>query len=73
MDRYQLDKPLKIDNRPLWLLVLDRTVRYQVIAVLVLVMTVLFQLTPPEGLSTAGYKSLVLFAAAIFLWWWKWI
>jgi len=68
MDGYQLDKPLKIDNRPLWLLVLDRTVRYQVLAVLVLVVAILFHLTPPEGLSTAGYRSLVLFGVAIFLW-----
>lgn len=65
---YQLEKPLKIDNRPLWLLVLDRTIRYQVLAALVLVVTVLFRVTPPQGLSTAGYQSLILFGAAIFLW-----
>ncbi|BCS53397.1 DASS family sodium-coupled anion symporter [Geobacter sp. SVR] len=62
------DKPLKIDNRPLWLVVLDRTARYQVIAALVLTLAVLFRLTPPQGLSVAGYQSLVLFGAAIFLW-----
>ncbi len=68
MEKYQLDKPLKIDNRPLWLLVLDRTSRYQVMAVLVLVVAVLFRISPPEGLSAAGFHSLILFGAAIFLW-----
>jgi sodium-dependent dicarboxylate transporter 2/3/5 len=68
MDGYQLDKPLKIDNRPLWLLVLDRTARYQVMAALLIVVALLFQLTPPEGLSAAGLHSLILFGAAIFLW-----
>jgi sodium-dependent dicarboxylate transporter 2/3/5 len=63
-----LDKPLKIDNRPLWLIVMDRTARYQVMAGLVLVVAILFRLAPPEGLSTEGYRSLVLFGATIFLW-----
>jgi len=67
-DRYQLEKPLKIDNRPLWLLVLDRTVHYQVLAGLLLAVALLFHMTPPEGLSAAGFHSLILFGAAIFLW-----
>ena len=28
----------------------------------------LFRLSPPEGLSVEGYRSLVLFGATIFLW-----
>ncbi len=66
--RLSLDKPLKIDNRPLWLIVLDRTARYQVIAGFMLLCVVLFRLTPPAGLSAAGYQALVLFGATIFLW-----
>jgi sodium-dependent dicarboxylate transporter 2/3/5 len=62
------DKPLKIDNRPMWLIVLDRTVRYQVLIGLVLLCAVLFHLSPPEGLSREGYQALVLFGATIFLW-----
>jgi sodium-dependent dicarboxylate transporter 2/3/5 len=62
------DKPLKIDNRPLWLIVLDRSVRYQVIACFLAVCFVLFNLTPPGGLTPAGYHTLVLFGATIFLW-----
>ena len=60
--------PVKYDNRPLWLIILDRTARYQVMAGLVVVMTVLLRLTPPQGLSPDGYKALVLFGGTIFLW-----
>jgi solute carrier family 13 (sodium-dependent dicarboxylate transporter), member 2/3/5 len=60
--------PVKYDNRPLWLILLDRTSRYQVIAGLAVVMALLLRLTPPEGLSAEGYKSLVLFGGTIFLW-----
>ena len=63
-----LEKPLKIDNRPMWLIVLDRTARYQVMAGVALVAAVLFRLSPPGGLSVDGYRSLVLFGATIFLW-----
>ncbi|HEY6006894.1 MAG TPA: SLC13 family permease, partial [Geobacteraceae bacterium] len=68
MERELFDKPLKVDNRPLWLVVLDRTARYQVMAGLAVVVAILFQLSPPAGLSTEGYRSLVLFGATIFLW-----
>ena len=67
-DQHLFDKPLKIDTRPLWLIVLDRTARYQVMAGLVAVCALLLRLSPPEGLSPAGYQSLVLFGATIFLW-----
>ncbi|HEX8960702.1 MAG TPA: DASS family sodium-coupled anion symporter [Geobacteraceae bacterium] len=63
-----LEKPLKIDNRPMWLILLDRTVRYQVMAGVAVVMAILFRLSPPEGLSADGYRSLVLFGATIFFW-----
>src|SRR6185369_8693359 len=62
------EKPLKIDNRPLWLILLDRTARYQVMAAVVLITAVLMRLSPPQGLSADGYHSLVLFGATIFFW-----
>ncbi len=64
----QLEKPLKIDNRPMWLILLDRTSRYQLLAGLIVVVAILFRLDPPEGLTIQGYRSLVLFGATIFLW-----
>jgi sodium-dependent dicarboxylate transporter 2/3/5 len=67
-DRYLLDKPLKIDARPIWLIVMDRTVRYQVLAGLLLLTVVAYNLTPPSGLSASGYHALVLFGCTIVLW-----
>ncbi|BCG46984.1 Sodium-dependent anion transporter family [Citrifermentans bremense] len=63
-----LQKPLKIDNRPMWLILLDRTARYQVMAAVVLVVGFLIRLSPPDGLSVEGYRSLVLFGGTIFFW-----
>jgi sodium-dependent dicarboxylate transporter 2/3/5 len=64
----QFEKPLKIDNRPMWLILLDRTARYQVMAAVIVVVAVLIRLAPPAGLSVDGYRSLVLFGATIFFW-----
>ena len=44
-----LEKPLKIDNRPMWVILLDRTARYQVMAGVALVVAVLFRLSPQVG------------------------
>jgi len=63
-----LEKPLKIDNRPMWLILLDRTARYQVMAAVAVVFAILIQLSPPEGLSVAGYRALVLFGGTVFFW-----
>lgn len=63
-----LDKPLKIDNRPMWLIVLDRTARYQVMGAVAVVIALLVRLTPPEGLSVEGYRALILFGATVFFW-----
>lgn len=68
MDQISLDKPLKIDTRPLWMIVMDRTLRYQLLAGLVLLTVIAFQLAPPTGLTAAGYHSLVLFGVTIVLW-----
>ncbi len=63
-----MDKPLKLDNRPMWLIVLDRTGHYQLLAGLAVVGAILFHLSPPAGLSQAGYHALVLFGATVALW-----
>ena len=68
MDPISLDKPLKIDTRPIWLIVMDRTVRYQVLAGILLLTVIAYKLTPPAGLTAAGYHTLVLFGFTIFLW-----
>ena len=69
MDNDQLlEKPLKIDNRPIWMILLDRTARYQVMAGVALLMALLLRLAPPQGLSVDGYRSLVLFGATILFW-----
>lgn len=68
MEPISLDQPLKIDTRPIWMIVMDRTLRYQLLAGLVLLTVILYQLTPPSGLTAAGYHSLVLFGVTIVLW-----
>ncbi len=68
MDHLSIDKPLKIDTRPIWLILMNRTVRYQLLAGLLLLTVIAYNLTPPAGLSAAGYHSLVLFAVTIVLW-----
>ena len=68
METISLDKPLKIDTRPLWMIVMDRTLRYQLLAGLLLVTVIAYHLSPPVGLTDAGYHSLVLFGVTIVLW-----
>ena len=68
MEPRWIDKPLKIDTRPLWLIALDRTVRYQLLAGILLLTVISYHLTPPSGLSAAGYHALVLFGFTIVLW-----
>ena len=68
MDQISLDKPLKIDSRPMWLIVLDRTLRYQLLGGLLLLAVIAYHVTPPAGLTAAGYHSLVLFGVTIVLW-----
>lgn len=68
MEPLALDTPLKIDTRPIWMIVMGRTLRYQLLAGLALVAVIAYQLAPPAGLSAAGYHSLVLFGVTIVLW-----
>ncbi|GFO55658.1 transporter [Geomonas sp. Red276] len=67
-DEQLFDKPLKIDNRPMWLILIDRTARYQVMAAAALLVAFFLRLSPPEGLSPEGYRSLVLFGGTVFFW-----
>ena len=68
MENMTFDKPLKIDTRPLWLIVIDRTARYQIFAVMLALFVIMFQISPPAGLSLAGYHSLIVFAACVAIW-----
>jgi solute carrier family 13 (sodium-dependent dicarboxylate transporter), member 2/3/5 len=68
MEQQIFDKPLKIDRRPLWRIVADRTLRYQVIGALLATVAILFYLEPPAGLSQSGYHALIVFVASVFLW-----
>lgn len=68
MEPLLLDKPLKIDRRPLWRILADRTLRYQVIAGLLVTTAILFCLSPPAGLSHQGYHALVIFGLCVVLW-----
>jgi sodium-dependent dicarboxylate transporter 2/3/5 len=68
MDQIVFDKPLKIDRRPLWRILANRTLRYQVIAALLVAGGALFCLEPPSGLSHQGYHALIVFGACVILW-----
>lgn len=68
MEPLSFDKPLKIDERPLWMIVMNRTVRYQALALIVLLTFVAYNLTPPSGLSLPAYHALVLFSVTIVFW-----
>lgn len=63
-----INNPLKIDRRPLWRILVDRTRRYQFLGGLLLVLACLFALDPPSGLTQQGYRALLLFAGCTFLW-----
>ena len=68
MEPIAFDKPLKIDRRPLWLVLADRTLRYQIFAGLFVAGAVCLSLTPPAGLAVAGYRALIVFAGCIVIW-----
>ncbi|MDO3378709.1 SLC13 family permease [Geoalkalibacter halelectricus] len=68
MDPNQFKNPLKIDRRPMWVILAERTRRYQIIAALLILALLFFGLEPPAELSREGYRALVLFGACTFLW-----
>ncbi|SNB45121.1 DASS family sodium-coupled anion symporter [Geobacter sp. DSM 9736] len=68
MEQITFDKPLKVDRRPIWLILFDRTFHYQIFGGLILLCAFLFNLTPPQGLTVQGYHAMILFGATVFLW-----
>ena len=68
MSPISFEKPLKIDTRPIWQIVMDRTLRYQLLGGLLIMAVIVYNLTPPSGLSVPGYHALVLFGVTIVLW-----
>jgi sodium-dependent dicarboxylate transporter 2/3/5 len=59
---------VKVDTRPLPLVILSRWWRFPVFALLSYVIYSLHHQAPPEGLSVQGYNALIVFLACIFLW-----
>jgi len=57
-----------IDTRPLPVILLSKSYRYLVFALLIAVVSYLFTLSPPEGLSPQGYRALIVFGLCVFLW-----
>ena len=59
---------VKIDTRPLPIVILSRWWRFPVFALLNFAIYYLHNQAPPEGLSPQGYNALIVFVACIFLW-----
>jgi solute carrier family 13 (sodium-dependent dicarboxylate transporter), member 2/3/5 len=59
---------VKIDTRPLPIVILSRWWRFPVFAMLSFSLYYFYQQPPPEGLSVAGFRALIVFLACIFLW-----
>jgi len=59
---------LLIDTRPLPIIILGKSYRYLIFLLLGFSVYYFSKLPPPEGLSVEGYKTLILFAACVFLW-----
>lgn len=68
MADHSVDSPLKIDRRPLWRVLTDRTRPHQVLAGLIILFALLISFEPPAGLSAAGYRALLLFGGCTVLW-----
>ena len=59
---------VKIDTRPLPIVILSRWWRFPVFALLNFSLYYFYHQPPPEGLSVAGFRVLIVFLACIFLW-----
>lgn len=62
------DTNVIIDRRPLWLLMLLRGYRYFLTAGLLILGVSLYLQAPPEGLSLAGWRVLILFIVCVTSW-----
>jgi len=59
---------VRVDTRPLWLVILSRWWRFPVFVLLNYALYYFYLQPPPEGLSVAGFRALTVFVACIFLW-----
>ncbi len=59
---------VKIDTRPLWIVILSRWWRFPVFVLLNFALYYFSRQAPPAELSAEGYKVLMVFGACIFLW-----
>ena len=59
---------VKIDTRPLPIVILSRWWRFPVFALLNFALYYFYNQPPPDGLSVQGFRVLIVFLACIFLW-----
>src|SRR5262245_30266882 len=59
---------VRIDTRPLWIVILSRWWRFPVFVLLNYGLYFFSRQTPPEGLTVDGFRMLMVFIACIFLW-----
>ena len=59
---------VKIDTRPLPIVIASRWWRFPVFALLNYSLYYFYQQAPPNGLSVVGFRALIVFLACIFLW-----
>ncbi|HET9216612.1 MAG TPA: DASS family sodium-coupled anion symporter [Terriglobia bacterium] len=59
---------VKIDTRPLPIVILARWWRFPVFALVNFALYYFYHQPPPEGLSVAGFRALTVFLACVFLW-----
>ena len=59
---------VKIDTRPLTIVIISRWWRFPVFALLNFALFYFYYQPPPEGLSVPGFRVLIVFLACIFLW-----
>ncbi len=62
------DPRIIIDTRPIPFILLTKSYRYLTFLILGFGTFFLLSLSPPEGLSVQGYRTLIVFADCIFLW-----
>jgi sodium-dependent dicarboxylate transporter 2/3/5 len=59
---------IKIDTRPLWIVIFSRWWRFPVYILLGYFLYASYGWTPPEGLSVEGFRALMVFLTCLVLW-----
>jgi di/tricarboxylate transporter len=62
------NKNIIVDQRPIWIVILDRLRRSILLAVIFIVFAILLNIDGPSDLSPEGYKVLCLFFLCVSLW-----